>query len=78
MSWLVDTDVLSQLAKRRPERKVVTWLEEQRSELYTSSILIAQLSYWIRTKTGAPRQELQNWLSGVLDAMPENCETFAA
>jgi len=70
MSWLVDTDVLSQLARRRPERKVVTWLEEQRSELYTSSIVIAQLSYWIRTKTGAPRQELQNWLSGVLDAMP--------
>ena len=70
MSWLVDTDVLSQLAKRQPERKVVIWLEEQRSELYTSSIVIAQVSYWIRTKTGAQRQQLQSWLSGVLDAMP--------
>ena len=70
MSWLVDTDVLSQLAKRQPERKVVIWLEEQRSKLYTSSIVIAQVSYWIRTKTGAQRHQLQSWLSGVLDAMP--------
>src|ERR1700746_1227553 len=70
MSWLVDTDVLSQLAKRQRDRKVVAWIKEQRAKLYTSSIVIAQLGYWIRTKTGAQRQQLQSWLTAVLDAMP--------
>ena len=70
MSWLVETDVLSQLAKRQRDRKVVAWIKEQRAKLYTSSIVIAQLGYWIRTKTGAQRQQLQSWLTAVLDAMP--------
>jgi toxin FitB len=70
LSWLVDTDVLSQLAKRQRDRKVVAWIKEQRAKLYTSSIVIAQLGYWIRTKTGAQRQQLQSWLTAVLDAMP--------
>ena len=70
MSWLIDTDVLSQLAKRQRDQNVVAWIKEQRAKLYTSSIVIAQLGYWIRTKTGAQKQQLQSWLTGVLDAMP--------
>ena len=69
MSWLLDTDVLSQLAKRQRKEHVVAWIKEQRAKLYTSSIVVAQLSYWIRTKTGTEKQDLQHWLSGVLDSM---------
>jgi predicted nucleic acid-binding protein len=69
MNWLLDTDVLSQLAKRQRDQKIVAWIKEQRAKLYTSSIVIAQLGYWIRTETGVQRQQLQSWLTGVLDAM---------
>jgi predicted nucleic acid-binding protein len=78
VSWLVDTDVLSQLAKRQRNEQVVAWIKEQRAELYTSSIVVAQLSYWIRTKTGAQKQQLQRWLSGVLDSMPGRILSFNA
>ena len=70
MSWLVDTDVLSQLAKRQPDQKVVAWIETEQEELYTSAIVIAELAYWVRTKSGAQKQQLQTWLSGILDSMP--------
>lgn len=69
MSWLLDTDVLSQPAKKHGDPKVVTWLEREREGCYTSSIVIAQLAYWVRTKQGRQRTELQSWLIRLTDAM---------
>ena len=37
MSWLVDTDLLSERTKARPSSKVLKWLEENSAEIYTSS-----------------------------------------
>ena len=69
MNWLLDADVLSQPAKRRGDGKVIAWLEREETSCHTSTIVIAQLAYWVRTKEGRQRETLQRWLRQMLDAM---------
>jgi toxin FitB len=69
VSWLLDTDVLSQPAKRRGDERVVAWLEREREDCYTSAIVIAQLAYWVRSNEGRQRQRLQAWLTRLIGAM---------
>ena len=69
MSWLLDTDVICQPAKRRGDARVVAWLEREKDQCYTSAIVIAQLAYWVRTKEGRQRQALQSWLTRLTAAM---------
>ena len=66
MSWLLDADVLSQPAKSKPNRLVMAWLEEHKNDCYTSSIVVGQLAYWVRSKEGRRRVELQRWLTRLL------------
>ena len=69
MSWLLDSDVLSQPAKKAGNVRVITWLEEHKDECYTSSIVIAQLAFWVRSKRGRQRVALQKWLTNLIDAL---------
>ena len=69
MSWLLDTDVICQPAKRRGDPLVVAWLEQEKDQCYTSAVVIAQLAYWVRTKEGRQRQALQTWLTRLVNAM---------
>ena len=69
MNWLLDADVLSQPAKKRGDTRVIAWLEAEQDESYTSSIVIAQLAYWVRTKQGRQREKLQSWLTRLVDAL---------
>jgi len=69
MSWLLDADVLSQPAKSRGNAGVIAWIEAHQDDCYTSSIVIAQLAYWVRNKTGKRRESLQTWLTRLIEAM---------
>lgn len=69
MSWLLEADVLSQPAKTRGDARVLAWLESEQNECYTSSIVIAQLAYWVRSKRGRQRTLLQQWLTRLVEAM---------
>jgi predicted nucleic acid-binding protein len=69
VSWLLDTDVLSQPAKRRGDARVIAWLEQEKDHCYTSAVVIAQLAYWVRSKEGRQRQALQAWLTRLINAM---------
>jgi predicted nucleic acid-binding protein len=69
VSWLLDADVLSQPAKKSGDSRVIAWLEAQQADCYTSSIVIAQLAFWVRSKQGQPRERLQAWLTSFTDAM---------
>ncbi|MGH8247225.1 MAG: type II toxin-antitoxin system VapC family toxin [Gammaproteobacteria bacterium] len=69
MSWLVDTDVLSQPAKRHGNPRVIAWLEQERERCYTSAVVIAQLAYWVQSKEGKHRHALQAWLGRLVAAM---------
>ena len=69
MSWLLDTDVISQPAKRQGDPRVIAWLEQEKDRCYTSAVVIAQLAYWVRTKEGRQRQALRAWLSRLIEAL---------
>ena len=76
MSWLLDTDVLSEPGKRHGDRKVIAWLQREKDRCYTSAIVIAQLAYWVRTKQGRQREQLQAWLTRLVDAMQGRIHGF--
>ena len=76
MKWLLDTDVLSQPAKRNGDARVIAWLEREKEDCYTSSIVIAQLAYWVRSKEGRQRLSMQAWLTRLIDAMQGRIHGF--
>ena len=55
--WLLDTNVVSELRKPRPERRVQAFVAAQPAELlFISAITLAEIRY------GARRQDLTSWL----------------
>jgi predicted nucleic acid-binding protein len=69
VSWLLDSDVLSQPATRSGDPRVIAWPKKHQDQCYTSSIVIAQLAFWVRNKRGKQRAALQKWLTDLTEAM---------
>ena len=63
--WLLDTNVLSELRRPRPEPKVVAFIAAQPLEsLYISSVTLAEIRFGIEQVADASqRAELSNWLT---------------
>ena len=76
MSWLLDADVLSQPVKTHGNRAVIDWLEREQADCYTSTIVIAQVAYWVRTKQGRARTRLQEWLARSIAALEGRILSF--
>lgn len=69
MSWLLDTCVLSEYAKKTPAPKVIAWLDEQdESSLFISVISLGEIEKGIlKLRASDPRrsQKLTAWLGKV-------------
>jgi toxin FitB len=76
VSWLVDTNVVSQPAKKKGSPLVVEWLEVNWDECYTSTVVIAQLAYWVRSVDGRQRSVLQAWLTGFRESLEGRILSF--
>ena len=77
MSFLVDTNVFSELVKRKPEPKVIAWLREHESELYVSTITIGELRRGIeRLPDGRRKGQLRFWLLALCDHMKGRVLSF--
>jgi predicted nucleic acid-binding protein len=76
LSWLLDTDVLSQPAKRNGDPHVIAWLQQEKDHCYTSAVVIAQMAFWVRSKQGRQRTELQQWLTRLIEAMQGRIHGF--
>jgi predicted nucleic acid-binding protein len=76
VSWLIDTDVISQPAKRKGNPRVVTWLGENIDDCYTSTVVIAQVACWVRTVDGHRRPVVQAWLSDLLESLEGRVLSF--
>jgi len=76
MSWLLDTDVICQPAKRHGNAKVIAWFAEEQDRCYTSAVVIAQLALWVRTKEGRHRLALQEWLTRLVDSLQGRIHGF--
>jgi toxin FitB len=64
-SWLLDTNIISELRRVKPERKVVTFVAGQPLErLYLSSVTLAEIRFGIELLPDARlRAELNDWLA---------------
>lgn len=63
--WLLDTNVLSEIRRRRPNRKVVAFVAEQPLDLlHVSTVSLAEIRFGIELVTDANRRaELNAWLT---------------
>lgn len=70
MSYLIDTNVISELLKRSPDARVLAWYDGVASdELFISVLTIGEIRQGIerlRRKDPARASRLQDWLCGLL------------
>jgi predicted nucleic acid-binding protein len=64
VSWLLDTCVLSELVKPKPDAGLIAWIESSdEARLYISALTLGELAKGIaRLPTGAKRNRVQAWL----------------
>ncbi len=69
MSWLLDTCIISEYAKRAPAKQVIAWLDEQdEASLYLSVITIGEIEkgiFKLRATDPHRSQKLTAWLGKV-------------
>ena len=63
--WLLDTNILSELRRPRPERKVLAFVSAQSLDrLYVSAVTLAEIRFGIeRVADAGRRAELKDWLA---------------
>jgi predicted nucleic acid-binding protein len=69
--WLLDTNILSELRKPRPNAAVAAFIAAQTLELlFVSSVTFAEIRFGIEILPDAGRRaELANWLANILRPM---------
>ena len=72
--WLLDTNILSELRRPRPETRVVTFVAAQPLELlFVSTVTFAEIRYGIEMVDDAIRRaELSDWLNNKVRPMFEH------
>jgi predicted nucleic acid-binding protein len=65
IGWLLDTNVLSELRRPRPEPKVLAFIKDKPLDLlYISSVTLAEIRFGIELVADAGRRgELSGWLT---------------
>lgn len=77
MSYLLDTNILSESIKRNPSLKVVVWLEKNEKDLYTTTITIGEIKAGIEHLDNSDKkQRLQIWLKQITKAMQGRILSF--
>ena len=76
MNRFLDLDVLSQLATKQGNPKVVSRLEQEKKHCYAISIVNARLACYFRTKEGKHRFALQDWLEHLTGALQGRIHGF--
>ncbi len=63
--WLLDTNILSELRRHKPERKVLAFIASQPLDLlYVSTATLAEIRFCIELVADASRRaELNDWLA---------------
>lgn len=71
---LLDTNILSELMRRRPEEAVVTWLDRQPAQsIWTTAISLFEIRFGLQAmNTGRQRDRLEEALTEFCDRLIEN------
>jgi predicted nucleic acid-binding protein len=74
MPWILDTNVLSELRRPRPEPKVVAFVADRPfASLYISSVTVAEIRFGIELVAEPNRRaELKDWLAHKIRPMFQN------
>ena len=62
MSFLIDTDLLSLVQRKRVPAKLLEWLEANDDEIFLSVISLAELRFGVNTAPKGHQPELFAWL----------------
>jgi predicted nucleic acid-binding protein len=77
VSYLVDTNVFSELAKTKPDDQVVAWLRDHEADLYLSTVTIGELRRGIEAlPAGKRKTALQSWFTGLCKRMEGRILSF--
>ena len=72
MAWLLDTNILSEIRRLRPEPKVLAFVvSDPLDELYISSVTLAELRFGIEllNQGSTQRADLTQWLAHTIRPM---------
>lgn len=66
MRYLLDTNIISNIAKPRPSETLLEWMSEQSDEdLYVASLTVAEIRRGVLEKpAGRRRDQLEAWFGG--------------
>ncbi|MBP2277000.1 type II toxin-antitoxin system VapC family toxin [Sphingomonas sp. PL20] len=66
MRYLLDTNIISDIAKPAPSESLLTWMSEQNDEdLFIASLTVAEIRRGVLEKpAGKRRDKLETWFSG--------------
>ena len=72
MAWLLDTNILSEIRRLKPEPKVLAFIScHPLEELYISAVTLAELRFGIEllSQGSNRRDELKDWLTNTIRPM---------
>ncbi len=72
MAWLLDTNILSEIRRLKPEPKVLAFLSGRPlDELFISAVTLAELRFGIELliEGTSRREELNTWLTNIIRPM---------
>jgi predicted nucleic acid-binding protein len=75
--YLVDTNVLSELPRPRPNVHVVRWLQRQ-TTVVLSVITVEELAYGVARAPASQRPKLARWLDEILDSAAQTLDVTEA
>jgi predicted nucleic acid-binding protein len=77
LSYLVDTNVYSELAKQKPEAKVVEWLRKHERDLYISTVTVGEIRRGVELlPDGKRKAQLRLWLQSICECMKGRVLSF--
>lgn len=79
MAWLLDTNILSELRRPKPEAKVLAFIETlPLDEIYVSVVTLAELRFGIEIAADtARRADLNAWMTNIIRPMGSLLSGFA-
>lgn len=76
ITYLVDTNVLSELPKAKPNAAVLRWFESL-DTIAISAVTLEELTFGIERAQGRKRENLRTWFGQLLDARPQIVDVTA-
>jgi predicted nucleic acid-binding protein len=71
MTYLLDTNILSEPTKQFQDAKAMAWLERNQGEWCTSSVALAEVRFGIvMLPDGKRRVRLETWFAEVVETVP--------